>query len=82
MARLRRTSAEPRRGHSRSEHDARRVESKLGTMKLVGAGFRLAHGSPGIDRPPPMLGEHTDQVLAEAGYAADDIARLREGGIV
>jgi crotonobetainyl-CoA:carnitine CoA-transferase CaiB-like acyl-CoA transferase len=58
------------------------VESSLGTMKLVGAGFRLAHGSPGIDRPPPTLGEHTDQVLNEAGYSAGDIARMRDGGVV
>jgi crotonobetainyl-CoA:carnitine CoA-transferase CaiB-like acyl-CoA transferase len=58
------------------------VDSKFGPMTLVGAGFRLAHGSPGIDRPPPTLGEHTDEVLAEAGYASSDIERMRRDAII
>ena len=58
------------------------VDSKFGPMTLVGSGFRLAHGSPGIDRPPPTLGEHTDEVLAEAGYTASDIERMRRDAII
>jgi crotonobetainyl-CoA:carnitine CoA-transferase CaiB-like acyl-CoA transferase len=58
------------------------VDSPFGPMKLVGSGFRLAHGSPGIDRPPPRVGEHTDEILTEAGYADDDIARLRRDAVV
>jgi crotonobetainyl-CoA:carnitine CoA-transferase CaiB-like acyl-CoA transferase len=58
------------------------VDSKFGPMKLVGAGFRLAHGSPGIDRPPPTLGEHTEEILEEAGYTSADIERLRGGGVI
>jgi crotonobetainyl-CoA:carnitine CoA-transferase CaiB-like acyl-CoA transferase len=58
------------------------VDSKFGPMKLVGAGFRLAHGSPGIDRPPPTLGEHTDEILKEAGCTPADIEKLRADGVV
>ena len=31
---------------------------------------------------PPELGEHTDQTLAEAGFAADEIEALRRDGVV
>jgi len=58
------------------------IDSRYGPMRLVGAGFRLAHGSPGLDREPPMLGEHTDEVLREAGYAPDEIERLRRDGVI
>ena len=58
------------------------VESSFGTMKLVGAGFRLAHGSPGIDRPPPTLGEHTEEILAEAGYTPTEIESLAPRAVV
>lgn len=33
-------------------------------------------------RRAPMLGEHTDEVLAEAGFSADEIAALRAGGTI
>ena len=58
------------------------VDSRYGPMRLVGAGFRLAHGSPGIEREPPTLGEHTDEILAEAGYTPAEIERLRRDGVV
>ena len=58
------------------------IDSRYGPMRLVGAGFRLEHGSPGIDREPPVLGEHTDEILREAGYSAEEIERLRRDAVV
>ena len=58
------------------------VPTRYGPMRLVGAGFRLAHGSPSIEREPPTLGEHTDEILGEAGYTAAEIERLRRDGVV
>jgi crotonobetainyl-CoA:carnitine CoA-transferase CaiB-like acyl-CoA transferase len=58
------------------------IDSRYGPMRLVGAGFRLEHGSPGLDREPPTLGEHTDEILREAGYAAEEIERLRRDAVI
>ncbi|HEY7038744.1 MAG TPA: CoA transferase [Methylomirabilota bacterium] len=58
------------------------IDSRYGSMRLVGAGFRLEHGSPGIDREPPTLGEHTDEILREAGYSPEEIARFRRDAVV
>jgi len=58
------------------------IDSRYGPMRLVGSGFRLEHGSPGLDREPPTLGEHTDEVLREAGLGADEIERLRREAVI
>jgi crotonobetainyl-CoA:carnitine CoA-transferase CaiB-like acyl-CoA transferase len=70
--------------HPQLEHRdvLQRVGSVNGDLTLVGSGFRLAHGSGSIDTPPPLLGEHTDAILAEAGYGGAEIAALHEEGIV
>jgi crotonobetainyl-CoA:carnitine CoA-transferase CaiB-like acyl-CoA transferase len=58
------------------------IDTRFGPRRLVGAGFRLAHGSPSIEREPPTLGEHTDAILAEAGYGPTEIERLRRDAVV
>lgn len=59
-----------------------KISSDEGELTLVGSGFRLAHGSGGIDRPPPKIGEHNADILGEAGYDAAEIAALGEEGVV
>ena len=33
-------------------------------------------------RRPPLLGEHTDQILGEFGYSSAEIAALREQSVI
>jgi crotonobetainyl-CoA:carnitine CoA-transferase CaiB-like acyl-CoA transferase len=42
---------------------------------------RLSHGTVVLTRPP-LLGEHSDEVLADYGFGPDEIAGLKAGGIV
>lgn len=54
----------------------------LGPMKLVGPAFQMSETPLKAEVPSPMLGEHTDEVLAEAGLDGEAIARLREDGVI
>ncbi|HEV8583349.1 MAG TPA: CoA transferase [Methylomirabilota bacterium] len=58
------------------------IDTRWGPMRLVGAGFRLAHGGPSIEREPATLGEHSDEILREAGYTPAEIERLRRDNVV
>jgi crotonobetainyl-CoA:carnitine CoA-transferase CaiB-like acyl-CoA transferase len=52
-------------------------------VKLLGVPIKLSRtpGDPS-QAPGPALGEHTEQVLREVGYAPEEIAALRETGAV
>lgn len=52
-----------------------------GAYKTVGCPLRLSD-SPVDVGPAPLLGEHTDEVLATLGYAPADIETLRADGVV
>jgi crotonobetainyl-CoA:carnitine CoA-transferase CaiB-like acyl-CoA transferase len=52
-------------------------------VRLLGTPFKLSRTPADPARMPgPALGEHTDDVLAAAGYGAEEIARLHEVGAV
>jgi crotonobetainyl-CoA:carnitine CoA-transferase CaiB-like acyl-CoA transferase len=59
-----------------------RVATPYGEMTFVGSPFRLAHGGGSVDRPPAMPGEHAEEILGEAGYAAGEIAAMRREGVI
>jgi crotonobetainyl-CoA:carnitine CoA-transferase CaiB-like acyl-CoA transferase len=53
-----------------------------GTLRMPGSPIKLSHHIASVRRPPPLLGEHTDEVLRELGFPATDIAALRDTGVV
>lgn len=51
------------------------------SVPIVPPPARLSRGSVEVSRPP-LLGEHNDEVLADYGFTADEIAALRTGGTI
>jgi CoA:oxalate CoA-transferase len=54
---------------------------RLGQMRATRNPVLLDHDGPAIERPAPMLGEHSAEVLAELGYSAAAIAELVAAGV-
>jgi crotonobetainyl-CoA:carnitine CoA-transferase CaiB-like acyl-CoA transferase len=48
----------------------------LGRLHTPGSPLKMSETPPTVGRRAPLLGEHTRDVLLEAGYTEEDIARL------
>ena len=55
---------------------------EVGTFKTTGLPIKLSHTPGRITRRPPLLGEHTDDVLRECGVADEEIAQLRADSVI
>ena len=54
---------------------------KKGKVRVSGSPVTLTETPVSYAAAPPMLGEHTEEILQAAGYSADDIARLAKTGV-
>lgn len=52
---------------------------QLGPFPMIANPMALSDAPPTYRLPPPALGEHSEEVLRELGYSADDIARIVTG---
>jgi crotonobetainyl-CoA:carnitine CoA-transferase CaiB-like acyl-CoA transferase len=54
-----------------------------GSVRLTGFPYKLSQTPAEIRRPPPLLGEHTEEVLAGLlGYSAEDVTALQDKGAI
>ena len=53
-----------------------------GRVRAPGIPVRLSGTPPSVRTPPPLLGEHTDEVLRELGYTAGEVATLKRDGAI
>ena len=66
----------PRHAHAQ----ARRAFVEVDGVVQPGPAPRFDRSTPDTVRPAPAVGAHTDEVLAEAGFSADEIAALHAAG--
>lgn len=51
-------------------------------VQIVNTPIHLLETPGGVRNRGPLLGEHTDRVLAEIGFGQDEIAQLHASGVV
>ena len=55
-------------------------QPELGEIKQLGFPIKLSRTPASVERPAPALGEHTAELLMEAGYSAEEVKALEESG--
>jgi len=53
-----------------------------GALRTLSCPVHLSDTPASYRLPPPLLGQHTDQILGELGYSPEEISRLRQAGAV
>lgn len=54
----------------------------IGATRVIGAPIKLSDTPASLRTAPPVLGQHTDAVLAELGYSPAEVAALRNTRVV
>jgi crotonobetainyl-CoA:carnitine CoA-transferase CaiB-like acyl-CoA transferase len=58
------------------------AHAKMGVSNLVGSPINMSGTPPGFFRPAPLLGEQTEEVLAQLGYDSEAVKELRASGVI
>ena len=58
------------------------VHKKYGKLKMIGPSVRFSETPSSVRTPPPILGEHTHEVLSEFGFSDNEILNLRKQGVL
>jgi formyl-CoA transferase len=61
---------------------ARVRHPRLGEIGVLAQPIRLSRTPAAVKSATPEPGQHTQEILAELGYSAPEIAKMREGGVV
>jgi crotonobetainyl-CoA:carnitine CoA-transferase CaiB-like acyl-CoA transferase len=63
-------------------HDVPMPDRRHRRLRVLGSSVHVDGRPVGPDGAPPLLGEHTDEVLRELGYTTDEVAALRAEGAI
>jgi len=55
---------------------------KAGEIKATGIPVKLSQTPGEIRYPPPILGQHTQEILTSVGYSEDEIKQLQQEGVI
>ena len=55
---------------------------KAGRVRQIGVPIKFSETPGEIRRPAPEIGEHTEEILGQLGYALEEIDRLRRTGVI
>jgi crotonobetainyl-CoA:carnitine CoA-transferase CaiB-like acyl-CoA transferase len=54
----------------------------LGTVKQLGLPIKFSRTPGGLDRHPPLLGEHNQEVLQDLGFSSAEIEELKAQEVI
>jgi crotonobetainyl-CoA:carnitine CoA-transferase CaiB-like acyl-CoA transferase len=53
-----------------------------GATEVLGQPILMSRSKASVRRPPPTLGQHTGEILADIGYGAEDVKKLAKDGVI